>query len=346
MFDEPHAQSLEFLAARALAEGKTDLAFRLSDRRCRIAPAVEPHCYVLRAEAARRMGDDEGAVHDIERAIKLAPDDVGANRKLVAWGDRAQRVRAARALLRGDRNWDILKAAAGILFAEGEPAVASLCLLEDSIEGWAAWQGGGRLEISVADGQCTMTASFEADASHPLASICAATDLSLPRPKSSAPQSIVASGPRGAFHVLRAAPNAPSPAKRRLDMMAPARMAGVTIIVPVYADFEATQTCLEGIASELKSHPGHRAVLIDDSSIDPRIARALAELAREDRFDVLTNARNLGFIGSINRALEHIADGDVILLNADTIVPLGFVRPIGRCRALVLRHWHGHSSLQ
>ena len=43
------------------------------------------------------------------------------------------------------------------------------------------------------------------------------------------------------------------------------------------------------------------------------------------RVEVIINAHNLGFIGSVNRALERIKQGDVILLNSDTIVPRGFI---------------------
>ena len=45
IFDEPHCQSLEILAAQALAEDDAAAAFRLADRRCRIQPTPEPHCY-------------------------------------------------------------------------------------------------------------------------------------------------------------------------------------------------------------------------------------------------------------------------------------------------------------
>jgi GT2 family glycosyltransferase len=41
-------------------------------------------------------------------------------------------------------------------------------------------------------------------------------------------------------------------------------------------------------------------------------------------FIVLSNATNRGFVGAVNRALR-VASGDVILLNADTIVPSGFI---------------------
>ena len=39
----------------------------------------------------------------------------------------------------------------------------------------------------------------------------------------------------------------------------------------------------------------------------------------------MVNVRNLGFIGSVNSALEHIKQGDILILNSDTIVPRGFI---------------------
>ena len=47
IFDEPHHQSLEFLAARALVERRFAAAFKFADRRCRILPA--PGTTLLRA---------------------------------------------------------------------------------------------------------------------------------------------------------------------------------------------------------------------------------------------------------------------------------------------------------
>src|SRR5262249_15801465 len=67
-------------------------------------------------------------------------------------------------------------------------------------------------------------------------------------------------------------------------------------------------------------------VLIDDMSPDEAIARHLQMLSRLPFVDVVVNDVNLGFVGSINRALEFVPHGDVLLLNADTIVPPGFVR--------------------
>ena len=56
-----------------------------------------------------------------------------------------------------------------------------------------------------------------------------------------------------------------------------------------------------------------------------RLQNTSPSLATNSRVEVLVNARNLGFIGSVNRALEQIKHDDVILLNSDTIVPPGFI---------------------
>src|SRR5215468_3786511 len=98
IFEEPHHQSLELLATRALAEGDFASAFRLADRRCRVLPFPKPHNYVLRGEASFAMGNAAAAISDILKALVLAPDDIAANRRMLAWGEGAQRHGAARAL--------------------------------------------------------------------------------------------------------------------------------------------------------------------------------------------------------------------------------------------------------
>jgi hypothetical protein len=71
---EPHHQALELLCAKALECGDLTAAYRLSDRRCRIRPLPEAHCFVLRAEAFHRMGDRAAAVNDLLRSHpKISP---------------------------------------------------------------------------------------------------------------------------------------------------------------------------------------------------------------------------------------------------------------------------------
>jgi len=85
IFDEPHHQSLELLAAQALAAGNIAAAFRLADRRCRILPTPEPHCYLLRGDASYNLGAKTAAIADVTKALEIAPDNVAANRRMLAW---------------------------------------------------------------------------------------------------------------------------------------------------------------------------------------------------------------------------------------------------------------------
>src|ERR1700731_1018348 len=98
-----------------------------------------------------------------------------------------------------------------------------------------------------------------------------------------------------------------------------------TVIVPVYAGYEATRVCIESLLDAIENSSRHRAILVDDATPDPRISAYLDEMPSNPRIKLISNARNLGFVGAVNRALEQITDGDVVLLNADTIVPPGFI---------------------
>jgi GT2 family glycosyltransferase len=99
----------------------------------------------------------------------------------------------------------------------------------------------------------------------------------------------------------------------------------VTVVVPVYTDYEATRACIESLTDALENSPRHHAILVNDASPDPRLCAYLAEVASNPRMELITHVRNRGFVDAVNSALERIKNGDVVLLNADTIVPIGFV---------------------
>jgi GT2 family glycosyltransferase len=326
IFDEPHHQSLELLSARALANGDIPAAFRYADRRCRIPPLAEPHCFVLRAEALFRMGEKTMAISDLDRALAIAPEDVAANRRMLAWSDGRRQCKAARVLVARDRDVDVIAKAIKALRNEGQESFASVTVLEDSVEGWTAWVGDGSLDVSITGGGDAATASFEPDPFHPLSGrFLRAVGFNLARPKSREPQSVHLSIDGEVFHSIRAPGNESdvSPSDRRPRTEARAG-AATTVIVPVYADYEATKACLESLLACL-AETAHRTIVVDDATPDDRIARYLSRLAAKPGVQVLTNPKNLGFVGAINRALDQVDGGDVVLLNADTIVPAGFI---------------------
>ncbi|MEA2744881.1 MAG: hypothetical protein QOG25_3252 [Acetobacteraceae bacterium] len=324
-FSEPHHQALETLCVKALQRGDLAAAFRLSDRRCRIRPLPDPHCYVLRAEALYRMGDRAGAVADLTTALRIAPEDLAANRRMLAWGKPPQQAAAARTLIDCDRDTRFLGQAIALLRKRGQTAFAGMQVGENLIEGWAAWQGDGRICVSIAGEAGRVETILDADVRHPLSTeLGNAVSFQLLRQPS--PQWVSVSRDRDVLVAVRTTrqESVPAPAfKPSVATLDPD--AAVTVIVPVYADYRATKACLESLLGQHDPAGRTRVIIVNDASPDHRIRKWLNGLASTKHVRVLNNPSNLGFVGAINRALQEVSSGDVILLNADTIVPAGFI---------------------
>ena len=280
-FGGPHHQALEVLCVKALERGDVEAAYRLSDRRCRIKPLAEAHCFVLRSEALYRMGERAAALADLDTAIRIAPDDLAANRRILAWGEAKQQIAAARTLIDHEHDRRIRKRAVMVLRANGQ-------IVDETDSG-------------------------------PVAENQDAAGFALPELPS--PQLVPIA--------MDSAAMAPADMTNdrgpdfRSDITAAQDDTSVTVIVPVYADYEATRVCLDGLVRELDKEARHRAIIVNDSSPDARIRDLIDGLAPRSNLYVLTNPRNLGFAGTINRALKEVRSGDIILLNADTIIPPG-----------------------
>jgi GT2 family glycosyltransferase len=326
IFDEPHHQSLERLAARYLAQGDGFAAYQLSDRRCRILPAARPHCFVLRSDAAFLMGEKADAILDVIEALKTAPEDIAANRRLLAWGDTDQRTDAAKALLPVERDFDVLRAAMAILQTAGRHRTASVRVMDDVIEGWVAWEGANPVAVEITDDSDAVITLIEPDPNHPLSGIRPAAAFNIARPKSRRPHTILLSVDGEVFYLTRAAANE-SNNDTILSHLDPGtgKSDEITVVVPVFADYEATEACLTSLLNNFAAAPSSRVIVVNDASPEPRMAAFLTRISSLPEIQILTNPRNLGFIGAVNRALELIPRGDVVLLNSDTIIPSGAV---------------------
>lgn len=100
----------------------------------------------------------------------------------------------------------------------------------------------------------------------------------------------------------------------------------ISIVLPVYNAFELLRECIDRV--ERHTDLLFRLIMIEDCSTDPRIRPFLTEWAgSRDFVTLLTNAENLGFIGSVNRGLREAmshdgqSEGPVVLLNSDALVP-------------------------
>ena len=326
--------ALERFAAEALTAQDFGTALKYADRRVRIAPPPAAHCFVLRAEAAWRLGLEEAALADLANALLIDPSDVGANRRMLAWAaDDRRRAAAARLIVR-EGNPAILRTAIAELRRAGEQHWAVCSVFDNHVTGWVAWIKPLPVEVSLATEGGTLTSILEPNPFHPLASAdVQATTFLVRRPPSTAPQIVTLRCGGDVIQVRRVAPNlaaAPGsgPACRRSTT--PGSNADLpTVIVPVYGDIQATIGCFESLDKARRS-PGSRrdafrVLAIDDASPERELQRYLSELAAANKINLLVNPVNLGFVGAINRALKEVPTGDVVLLNSDTVVPPGFV---------------------
>jgi GT2 family glycosyltransferase len=330
-----HHQTLENLAARALAENDPAAAFQLADRRCRIVPPPLAHCYVLRAEAAYRLGDHAGALADLSIALKISPQDTAALRRLLAWGSETDREQAASTLIHDDKDTGILRTCIEVLVRAGHPRLAVASVYDGYVAGWAVWDNDEVAEISLSVDKSTTAHLLSPDPFHFLSRHpVRATAFRLPRSYSNTPQLLSISLQGKSFFQRRLPPN--PQARHPLVQSRPDRHAAphsdldrpghqTTIIVPVYADADATKACIDGLIADNPAGKDYRILLINDATPDPAISSYLKPLSTYSHIEVMTNPLNLGFVGSVNRALAKLPDGDVILLNADTLVPPGFV---------------------
>jgi GT2 family glycosyltransferase/glycosyltransferase involved in cell wall biosynthesis len=98
----------------------------------------------------------------------------------------------------------------------------------------------------------------------------------------------------------------------------------VDVVIPVYKGLKETQRCIVSVLSDPARPPG-RILVIDDGAPEPALSAWLDAIARGGRITLLRNAQNIGFVASANRGITAAAPHDVVLLNSDTEVPLGWL---------------------
>lgn len=95
--------------------------------------------------------------------------------------------------------------------------------------------------------------------------------------------------------------------------------ATIDVIIPIYRGVQETLACIDSVLAAKNITPMH-LILVDDASPQPELSAALTAYARKRNVSLLRNAANLGFVGSINRAMAVHSQRDVVLLNSDTLV--------------------------
>ena len=105
----------------------------------------------------------------------------------------------------------------------------------------------------------------------------------------------------------------------------PAKASGpvVSIILPLFNAADVATTCLASVARHTSTP--FRLLLINDGSTDPRVRALLAGLGSISGLVVVDRPDNLGFVVTINEGLALTPNGDVVILNSDTVVTSGWL---------------------
>ncbi len=101
------------------------------------------------------------------------------------------------------------------------------------------------------------------------------------------------------------------------------------IIVPIHNEIGYVRMCVESLVKHTQ-YP-HRVYLVNDGS-DSHTREFLRRFVEEhDRFHLIENDENVGFVESCNRGMAATTRGDILLLNSDVIVTPDWLRKIVRC---------------
>jgi len=324
------ARGLLAASSRAAESGDWRLAWLLADRLVRIGLATGEAGLLLRAAAHARLGEPASAQADLDQARALAPDHPVLLALDMQGPDPALRRDALeQALLGADDT--LLHQALSHLAASGHEAVLVAREVDDAIAITLHWNGPSPLRLGWSDGERREVFADTAGqpSRHPDWAFSAR--LALGWPGSAPALSFFAEAKSGSPAPLRlfSAPAILYPAGETVAPGEPVAADGegsLLILLPVYGDKAATLACLDSLFESGLSAARTRILVIDDATPDPALAASLRGLAQDQRITLLRNPLNLGFARSINRGLAcRRAEEDVLLLNADTLVPPGAV---------------------
>lgn len=92
-----------------------------------------------------------------------------------------------------------------------------------------------------------------------------------------------------------------------------------TIVIPVFNGLEHLKRLLPSL--ERNTHKDAQILIINDNSPDRRVIEFLQRFKCHPNFQIIDNKSNLGFVGTINRAMSLIKTDFAVWLNSDTVVP-------------------------
>jgi GT2 family glycosyltransferase len=117
--------------------------------------------------------------------------------------------------------------------------------------------------------------------------------------------------------------------------------APITIVIPVYGDLPSLERCVQSVI-DYADEPWIQTLLVNDvgPEADAIEARLLQMIGHHPRMRYERNPRNLGFVGTCNRAVFELdsTENDILLLNSDAELTPGAVEELRDVLHLSPRH--------
>lgn len=88
----------------------------------------------------------------------------------------------------------------------------------------------------------------------------------------------------------------------------------LSVVIPVY---KKTEMFIDNLRHNLKFLPKQTQIIIVDDASKEYLDEKLADLLRKNNVQLITNERNLGFSGAINRGIYEAQGEYIFLLNSD-----------------------------
>lgn len=102
------------------------------------------------------------------------------------------------------------------------------------------------------------------------------------------------------------------------------------IIIPIYNAYDCLAPCIDSVIKNTDLE-NNRLILIDDKSPDKKVLPLLEKYANDKNIILLTNSKNKGFVGTVNKGMRYSKENDVLLLNSDTEVTENWLEKIKKC---------------
>lgn len=336
-------------------------SWELIDRYCRIALNPEPGDYVFRAQILHQMGHKALAIQDLERALKLDPENNDANRRLLAWaGSHQRRMNGAMNLLRLSKSQaDLKEAGKYIIEYNGLDCCIRFSAIDRLTEIEVLWlrpitinlKNIGSLEnqpeqieiplIKNENDANNVTDDYNfSEIRHAWANVPNTIEVTAKLWRANNEKTRKAKLYLAEDHNLEqktrlcqltyggTAKGRYKHTETKCRPLGIARSFPIVVVIPVYKDYETLTQCISSIKRS-KNSTKLLVVLINDATPEGEIRQFLDSIQDPlAGITVIENEANLGFVGSVNAALKHVniiyPNSDVILLNSDTLVPRKF----------------------